>query len=125
MAFNARGIVQNEIYQKLMFDKLEIMRTYVNTFSNVPTKVFTYSHLQSLTQGFGLCPIVVLNRMLKYLSVVIIRKRVKEIAKSDYSVTLSISIMCPICGRGFCNGQPLLSDQEEILALVRMSSISQ
>ena len=24
MAFNARGIVQNEIYQKLMFDKLEI-----------------------------------------------------------------------------------------------------
>ena len=64
MAFNARGILQNEIYQKLMFDKLEIMRTYVNTFSNVPTKVFTYSHLQSLTQGFGLGPIVVLNRML-------------------------------------------------------------
>ena len=57
MAFNARGIVQNEIYQKLMFDKLEIMRTYVNTFSNVPTKVFTYSHLQSLTQGFGLGPL--------------------------------------------------------------------
>ena len=24
MAFNVRGIVQNEIYQKLMFDKLEI-----------------------------------------------------------------------------------------------------
>ena len=64
MAFNARGIVQNEIYQKLMFDKLEIMRTYVNTFSNVPAKVFTYSHLQSLTQGFGLGPIDVLNRML-------------------------------------------------------------
>ena len=57
MAFNARGIVQNEIYQKLMFDKLEIMRTYVNTFSNVTTKVLTYSHLQSLTQGFGLGPI--------------------------------------------------------------------
>lgn len=32
------------------------MRTYVNTFSNVPTKVLTYSHLQSLTQGFGLGP---------------------------------------------------------------------
>ena len=64
MAFNARGIVQNEIYQKLMFDKLEITRTYVNTFSNVPTKVFSYSHLQSLTQGFGLGPIDVLNRML-------------------------------------------------------------
>ena len=32
MAFKAIGIVQNEIYQKLMFDKLEIMRTYVNTF---------------------------------------------------------------------------------------------
>ena len=33
------------------------MRTYVNTFSNVTTKVLTYSHLQSLTQGFGLGPI--------------------------------------------------------------------
>lgn len=32
------------------------MRTYVNTFSNVTTKVLTYSHLQSLTQGFGLGP---------------------------------------------------------------------
>ena len=28
----------------------------MNTFSNVPTKVLTYSHLQSLTQGFGLGP---------------------------------------------------------------------
>ena len=34
----------------------QIMRTYVNTFSNVTTKVLTYSHLQSLTQGFGLGP---------------------------------------------------------------------
>lgn len=33
------------------------MRTYVNTFSNVTTKVLTYSHLQSLTQGFGLGPV--------------------------------------------------------------------
>ena len=37
------------------------MRTYVNTFSNVTTKVLTYSHLQSLTQGFGLGPGVLLN----------------------------------------------------------------
>ena len=34
------------------------MRTYVNTFSNVTTKVLTYSHLQSLTQGFGLGPLI-------------------------------------------------------------------
>ncbi|MBS7276788.1 MAG: hypothetical protein KIG67_00680, partial [Bacteroidales bacterium] len=34
----------------------QIMRTYVNTFSNVTTKVLTYSHLQSLTQGFGRGP---------------------------------------------------------------------
>ena len=56
----------------------QIMRTYVNTFSNVPTKVLTYSHLQSLTQGFGLGPESILRSNRKIFRVLQKNKRDKS-----------------------------------------------